>query len=79
MLIGKLKPDIFVCRNCLDMDIEYGQVLDCSKCSINNKECEIISTGSSFWNGDYAVVLVNGEMKKVPMSRLYDIKEKDND
>lgn len=76
MLIAKLKPDVFTCRNCLDMQIEYGQVENCSKCSVNNKKCQIVSTGTSFWNGDYAVVLVDGEMKKVSMSRLYDIKEK---
>lgn len=77
MLTAKLKPDFFTCRNCLDIQMEYNQVENCSKCSINNKECEIISTGSNFWNGDYAIVLVDGEMKKVSMSRLYDIKEKE--
>lgn len=59
--------------------MEYNQVENCSKCSINNKECEITSTGSNFWNGDYAVVLIDGRMQSVSMSRLYDIKEKDND
>ena len=59
------------------MQIEYGQVGDCSKCSANNKECQIISTGSNFWSGDYAVVLVDREMKKVYMSRLYDIKNEE--
>ena len=75
MLIGKLKPDTFTCRNCLDIQMQYDQVEDCSKRSVNNKECEIISTGSSFWSGNYAVVLIDGEMKKVSMSRLYDIEE----
>lgn len=80
MLIAKLRPDWSTCRNCLDMQIEYGRVENCKQCSINNKECQIISTGTSFWSGDYAVVLVDGEMKKVSMSRLYDIREKkDND
>ena len=59
MLIAKLKPDLSVCRKCLDVDIEYGRVSDCSKCSVRNKECQIISA----------------EMKKVSMSRLYDIEE----
>ena len=77
MLIAKLKPDFLTCRNCLDMQIEYGQVEDCSKCSANNKECQIISTGLNFWSGDYAVVLVDREMKKVSMSRLYDIKNEE--
>lgn len=75
MLIAKLKPDVFTCRNCLDMQIEYGQVENCSKCSVNNKKCQIVSTGTSFWSGDYVVVLIDGEMKKVSMSRLYDIEE----
>lgn len=75
MLTAKLKPDVFTCRNCLDMQIEYGQVENCSKCSVNNKKCQIVSTGTSFWSGDYVVVLIDGEMKKVSMSRLYDIEE----
>lgn len=77
MLVAKLKPDFLTCRNCLDIQMEYDQVEDCSKCSVNNKECQIISTGSSFWRGDYAVVLVDREMKKVSMSRLYDIKNEE--
>lgn len=76
ILIAKLKPDRSICRNCLDMQIEYGQVENCRKCSVN-KKCKIISTGASFWNGDYAVVLIDGEMKKISMSRLYDIKEEE--
>lgn len=74
MYVAKLQPDWSTCRSCLDMQIEYWQVENCKKCSVN-KECRIISTGSSFWGGDYAVVLVDGEMKKVSMSRLYDIEE----
>lgn len=77
MLVAKLKPDLFICRQCLDTQMQYDQVEDCSKCSVNNKECQIISTGTSFWSGDYAVVLIDGEIKKVSMSRLYDIKEKE--
>lgn len=68
---------MFICRQCLDTQMQYDQVEDCSKCSVNNKECQIISTGTSFWSGDYAVVLIDGEIKKVSMSRLYDIKEKE--
>ncbi len=77
MLVAKLKLDLFICRECLDTQIQYDQVEDCSKCSINNKECQIVSTGTSFWSGDYAIVLIDEEMKKISMSRLYDIKEKE--
>lgn len=79
MLVAKLKPDTFISRNicndCFDIQMEYGEIKYCSKCSVNNKECQIISTGSSFWSGDYAVVLIDGKMRKVSMSRLYDVKE----
>lgn len=75
MLVGKLCPDISICRSCLDNQICYGFVKDCNKCLNNNKECQIISTGSSFWSGDYAVVLLDGQMKKISMSRLHDIRE----
>ena len=77
MLLARLKPDFLTCRNCLNIQMTYDQIEDCSKCSMNNQECQIVSTGTSFWSGDYAVVLVDGEMKKVSMSRLYDIKEKE--
>lgn len=77
MLIGKLSSDVSICRGCLNAQMEYGYVENCSKCSNNNQECKIISTGSSFWSGDYAVVLVNGQMKKVSMSRLHDIREEE--
>ena len=75
MLVGKLCPDISICRSCLDAQIDYSFVEDCNKCSNNNQECQITSTGSSFWRGDYAVFLVDGQMKKVSMSRLRDIRE----
>lgn len=78
MMIAKLKPDSSTCRGCLNAQMEYGQVEDCSKCSKNNKECQIISTGTSFWSGDYAVIVVDGEMKKVSMSRLYDVRNKED-
>ena len=46
-----------------------------TKCSFRNTECQIISTGSNFWSGDYAIVLIDGKFEKVSQSRLYDIRE----
>ena len=53
----------------------YEQVEDCNKCTLRNKECQIISTGSNFWSGDYAIILIDGKFEKVSQSRLYDIRE----
>lgn len=75
MLIAKLNPTSLICRHCIDAQLMYEQIEDCSKCTLNNKECQIISTGSNFWSGDYAIILIDGKFKKVSQSRLYDIRE----
>lgn len=75
MLIAKLNPISLICRACIDAQLMYEQVEDCSKCTLNNKECQIVSTGSNFWSGDYAIILIDGKFEKVSQSRLYDIRE----
>lgn len=75
MLIAKLNPTHATYRNCIDTQMTYEQVEDCNKCYLRNKECQIISTDSNFWSGDYAIVLIDGKLEKVLQSRLYDIRE----
>lgn len=76
MLIAKLNPTSLTCSHCIDTQIMYEQVEDCNKCTLRNKECQIVSMGSNFWSGDYAIVLIDGKFEKVSQSRLYDIREK---
>lgn len=75
MLKAKLNPIFATCRNCIDEQIMYEQVEDCNKCTLKNKECQIISMGYNFWSGDYAIILIDGKLEKVSQSRLYDIRE----
>lgn len=75
MLIAKLNPISSICSDCLDTQLMYTQVEDCNKCTLRNKKCQIISTGSNLWSGDYAIILIDGKFEKVSQSRLYDIRE----
>ena len=75
MLVTKLNPVSSTCRHCIDTQMMYEQVEDCNECTLRNKECQIISTGSNFWSGDYAIILIDGKFEKVSQSRLYDIRE----
>ncbi len=70
MLVAKLNPIFPICRDCTDTQL----IEDCKKCTLR-KKCQIISTGSNFWSGDYAIILIDGKFEKVSQSRLYDIRE----
>ncbi len=64
-------PDAFTCRACSDLAESCGAVPDCDSCE---KEYEIFETVHGFW-GAYVVVVKDGKFEKVPMCRVYDIKE----
>jgi hypothetical protein len=70
-------PDPRVCRDCAMMGVDLGFIQPCSKCSSNSPAntdgYEIIDVGTSFFSGDYAVVLKDGVMSKVSLSRIYNV------
>jgi hypothetical protein len=53
----------------------FDIIPDCSTCNVKNREYEILEMGTGFWSGDYVIVLDPDQqiMKKVSMSRVYDI------
>lgn len=53
----------------------FDIVENCSKCELNTREYELLQIGSSFWSGDYAMVQYDGEIEKIDLDRIYDIKE----
>lgn len=75
MKICKVKPNITSCRVCMETQEMFGVVDDCSKCSSNTFEYELLQIGTGFWSGDYAMVQKDGIIKKVSLSRVYDVKE----
>ena len=74
MKVCKIKPDSSVCSACVDMAYTCGEVPNCELCG-TNKEYELLETHCSFWN-NYAVIVKNGKLEKVAMSRVYGIREK---
>jgi hypothetical protein len=58
----------------MDVADSCGAIPNCSEC-VYDEPCELISVGTGFWSGDYAMVLRNGQIEKVSLYRVYDIKE----
>lgn len=78
MKMCKVKPIKSTCSACIETQQMFGVVDDCARCEENDKEYELISVGVGLF-GSCAIVQINGVMEKVPLSRIYDIKEKKND
>ena len=61
------------------MQIDRRHIQDCSKCPYANDVYELISVGAErvglFGSKDYAMVLRDGRIQKVDLSRVYDICE----
>lgn len=75
MKVCKIKPIHSVCSACVDMAMSCGDVPNCQQCG-DEKEYELFETHFSFWNS-YVVIIKNGKLEKVGMSRVYDIREKE--
>ena len=73
--ICKVKPNYSTCHMCLEIQMTFDVVENCSKCELNTREYELLQIGTGFWSGDYAMVQYDGEIEKVSLSRVYDIKE----
>lgn len=74
MKVCKIMPDAFNCRACSDMAETCGAVPSCHQC--HEEEFELMEIAHSFW-GSSVVVIRNGKLEKVPMYRVYDVREKE--
>lgn len=75
MKICKVRPDRSTCSACIDTQEMFNVVDDCSKCKLNTDTYELLQIGTGFWSGNYAMVQKDGEITKVPLNRVYDVKE----
>ena len=76
MKVCKLKPFIYDCRRCIDNWEIFGDIANpnCTTCHYNTTKYEIIDFVYNCL-GSYALLLSNGEIKKVSISRITDIHE----
>jgi hypothetical protein len=47
---------------------------NCDVCPQNTDEYELLEVGSKFLFGDYAMVVKDGKIQRVSLSRVYDVK-----
>lgn len=61
MKVCRVKPSVSICFDCKVIDPDWGLVCDCENCpkEINN----------------YAMVLIDGKVRRVPLKDNYDIRE----
>lgn len=71
----KVIPERSYCSACIETQMMFDTVDDCSQCKLNNREYELVSVGTGFWSGDYAMVQYNGKITRVPLSYVRDVKE----
>lgn len=76
MKICKVKPSRADCRICLETQSMCGVIDDCQKCKNDPSRdgYELIDIGHTFWLGDYALVERNGEITRVDLERVHDIR-----
>lgn len=75
MKICKVRPDRSTCSACVATQEMFNAVDDCGKCKLNTDTYELLQIGTGFWSGNYAMVQKDGEITKVPLNRVYDVKE----
>ena len=73
----KLRPDVSACRACMEEADMFGYDVNCTVCSAFNKRYELLQVGigTGFFGEDWAIIIVNGAPKRVPLSSVCDIKE----
>lgn len=76
MKVCRIKPSISICLDCEVIDPDWGLVCDCENCprEVGNYELLKIGVGTMF-RRDYAMVLIDGKVKRVPLKDIYDIRE----
>ena len=76
----KIRPEHSTCSECIDIQMEYGESKDCAECPVITDEYELLDIKTSFWHKrDYALVLKDGLIQKVPLRRIYNVKERRNE
>ncbi|MBQ8249078.1 MAG: hypothetical protein IJY93_04250 [Clostridia bacterium] len=69
----KIKPTASECYMCGEAADYVGTVPNCAICEERAKRYELIGVESGFF-ADHAFVLMDGEIKKVSLGRIYDVK-----
>ena len=72
-----VKPRADICEKCRDAYRQYRAYYNCQTCEENNKRYELIhvGVGTGELGEDFALVSMDGEIKRVALDRIRDIQE----
>lgn len=73
----RVKPRADICEQCRDDYARYRAHYNCQTCDEFSKRYELIhvGVGTGEFGDDFALVVMDGEIKRVPMDRVRDIQE----
>ena len=73
----RVKPRADICERCRKDYVMYKSYYNCQTCEENNKRYELIhvGVGTGEFGDDFALVVMDGEIKRVALDRVRDIKE----
>ena len=76
MKICKVKPDYNTCCSCIDdQEMKLIANKDCQECLAKNPEHEILQIVTTIFGKVFALVIIDGKIEKLPIDRLYDVRE----
>lgn len=75
MRICKIHPSNNDCCCCIDDQLTTGKKIECSGCLANQPEHEILQIITTIFGKVYALVIVDGKIKKLPIDNIYDVQE----
>ena len=73
--VCNVKPDNNTCCGCMDGQVNRGIFIPCSNCELKNRTYELLQLVSGIKH-DYAFVLFNGIVEKVPLDRIFNVKDR---
>lgn len=76
MKVCKIKPTTNDCCCCREDQLKkYIVDQECKECLSKRPDCEILQIVTTIFGKVFALVLVDGKIEKLPIERLYDVRE----
>lgn len=74
MYFCKVKPSEDDCRVCRIQAFHSESEVTCEKCKYDSYNYELMSVGYNRSVGNWAMVLRNGQIERVELDRVYDVR-----
>ena len=75
MKVCKVHPSKNECCCCIDEQLDKRINKECADCITNQPEHEILKIFTTFFGKVYVLVIVDGKIEKVPINRIYGVRE----